>query len=473
MTKIVPVILCGGVGSRLWPLSRQALPKQFLKLYGELSLLQETCLRVTQKKLFTAPILACNEDYRFKVLDELRAIDIAPLDVLLEPAAKSTAPAIALACLLAQQTSPGDLVLALPSDSMIGEAASFLEAVKAAAKLAQEGVLVTFGAKPDKPATGYGYIQRGEKAGGGFRIARFVEKPPLAKAKQMFRDKKYLWNCGMFLFDPAAYLEELKRFEPAMVKACQAAMKAAERDGQFLRPGAAQFGKSPSKSIDYAVMEHTDKAAVVPLETFWSDVGNWASLWEVVGGDAQGNSILGDVIAKDVENSYLRAESKLLVTIGMKDTVVVETRDAVLVCDKAHADTISDIVSTLKQNKRREMQSYPQEYRPWGHYENYNSDGEFLVKRIVVNPFSKLSLQMHKHRSEHWVIVKGTAVVTRGDERIVLREGQSTYIPKGTKHRLENPTATPLVIVEVQTGEHLSEDDIVRYEDVYGRAKAP
>ncbi len=466
---IVPVILCGGVGSRMWPLSRQTYPKQFLRLYGNNSLLQETCLRVSDNQLFSAPILACNEEYRFRVADHLQQIGVSPMVILLEPCMRSTAPAAALAAMLAQKNAPDNLILVMPSDGLIKDGAAFTSAVRAGVELANQGYLVTFGIKPTKPATGYGYIQAGEKIGNGLHIESFIEKPNAPLAEKLCQQENVFWNSGMFLFRAGDYLEELEKFSPDIFHACMRALKKSNVDKDFLRPDISEFEACPKDSIDYAVMEHTSRAAVVPLECFWSDVGNWNALWEVLDNDSDGNSKLGDVILRDVANSYIRSENKLVVAIGLKDTIVVETQDAVLVCSKEHAELIGDVVEKLKNQDRREVYSQSKEYRPWGHYENFTADKNFLVKRIIVNPHSKLSLQVHEHRSEHWVVVKGTAVVTRGTERLVLKEGESTFISAKIEHRLENATSESLEIVEIQTGSYIGEDDITRLEDVYER----
>ena len=467
-----PVILSGGSGSRLWPLSRQNLPKQFLALVGERSLYQETVLRASRLPGAQAPVTVCSDDHRFMVGEQLQGIGVASGGILLEPVARNTSPAIALAALHLVAASPGATMLVLPADHLIEDEAAFRDAVDRAAALAVAGWLVTFGIQPDYPETGYGYIARGEALGeGGFKVARFVEKPDLATAEGYLADGGYAWNSGMFLFQAQRYLDELATHAPAMLDAVRKAHAAARADLDFIRVDADAFAASPNDSIDYAVMEKTLRAAVVPVSCGWSDIGSWSSLWAVAEHDANGNRTEGDVIAVDTRDSLVRAsERRLIATIGVEDLVVVDTPDATLVARKDRVQDVKAIVDKLKQAGRQEHLFHRKVYRPWGSYDSIDMGERFQVKRIVVKPGAALSLQKHHKRAEHWVVVSGTAEVTCDDKVFELHENQSTYIPLGSVHRLRNTGDKPVELIEVQSGSYLGEDDIVRLDDVYGRS---
>ena len=495
---IIPVILSGGSGSRLWPLSRELYPKQLLPLVSDRTMLQETVTRLEGLPGLGQPMVICNEQHRFMVAEQLRQVGADQATILLEPVGRNTAPAVALAALQAGAGGEDPLLLVLPADHVIRDAAAFRAAAQAGAALAEGGKLVTFGIVPDKAETGYGYIRAGEplegrglEAGGwgllqgsdtldpgsgtrdpkaaAYAVAAFVEKPDLATAERYVAAGDYYWNSGMFLFRASVYLEELGRFAPAMLAACRKALETAQQDLDFIRLDAAAFAACPADSIDYAVMEKTAAAAVIPLAAGWSDVGSWSALWEVAQADAAGNVLVGDVLAADSRNSYLHASSRMLATVGIADLVVVETADAVLVAGKDRVQDVKKIVEQLKRDGRGEALLHRKVNRPWGSYESIDSAERFQVKHIIVRPGATLSLQMHHHRAEHWVVVKGTARVTRGDEVLTLSENQSTYIPLGVTHRLENPGRIPLELIEVQSGSYLGEDDIVRFEDKYGR----
>lgn len=468
---LIPVILSGGVGSRLWPLSREHYPKQLLPLVGNKTLLQNTVMRLEPLADKLAPLMICNETHRFLVAEQLRSIGISPTRIILEPVGRNTAPAAAVAALTALALDPEAVLLVLPADHIIANAAAFCEAVTAGLPLAQANYLVTFGIVPNRPETGYGYINAVDaiEETKALSVKRFVEKPDIETAQQYISSGKYYWNSGMFLFKASQYLKELEQFEPDIVGTCRIAVDNALEDKYFLRLDEAAFKASPSNSIDYAVMENTNAAVVIPLEAGWNDVGAWSSLWEVSEQDNDSNVILGDVLTEKVHNSYLRAEHRLLAAIGIENLTIVETADAVLVAHKDHVQDVKKIVTRLKSENRPEAELHRKVYRPWGYYETIDTEERFKVKRITVNPGASLSLQKHYHRSEHWVVVKGTARITHGDETFIITENQSTYIPLGIKHRLENPGKLPLEIIEVQSGSYLGEDDIVRYEDVYGR----
>jgi mannose-1-phosphate guanylyltransferase/mannose-6-phosphate isomerase len=469
---ITPVLLSGGSGTRLWPLSREALPKQFLALTGPRTLLQETALRVAGAG-FAAPVAICARDHRFLVAEQLREAGIAGARIVLEPAGRGTAPAAAVAALLAAEEEPEALLLLMPADHVITEPGAFAAALDVAAAAARTGALATFGITPTAPETGYGYIKAGAAlpgVPGAFRVARFVEKPDRVTAERYLAEGGYGWNSGMFLFRADALLAEMARLEPALLAACRAAVRQAKRDPDFLRLEEAAFLSLSSRSIDHAVMEHTDKAAVVPAAIGWSDVGSWQSLWEIAGHGPDDNVMLGEVVAECVRGSYLRSEGPLVAAIGVEDLVVVAARDAVLVSRRDQVQDVKAIVDRLKAVGSERHAQHALVRRPWGSYENIDAGDGFLVKRITVDPGQKLSLQMHHHRAEHWVVVQGTALATCGERQITLKPGETTYIPLGTRHRLENPGQVPLVLIEVQSGAHLSEDDIVRFEDIYGRA---
>jgi mannose-1-phosphate guanylyltransferase / mannose-6-phosphate isomerase len=471
---IIPVILSGGSGSRLWPLSRELYPKQLLPLVSDRTMLQETVIRLEGLPELGQPMVICNEQHRFMVAEQLRQVGAEQATILLEPVGRNTAPAVALAALQAGAAGEDPLLLVLPADHVIRDAAAFRAAAQAGAALAEEERLVTFGIVPDKAETGYGYIKAGASLASpvpaaAFAVAAFVEKPDLATAERYVAAGDYYWNSGMFLFRASVYLEELERFAPAMLAACRKALETAQQDLDFIRVDAAAFAACPADSIDYAVMEKTAAAAVIPLAAGWSDVGSWSALWEVAQADAAGNVLVGDVLAADSRNSYLHASSRMLATVGVEDLVVVETADAVLVAGKDRVQDVKKIVEQLKRDGRGEALLHRKVNRPWGSYESIDSAERFQVKHIIVRPGATLSLQMHHHRAEHWVVVRGTARVTRGDEVLTLSENQSTYIPLGVTHRLENPGRIPLELIEVQSGSYLGEDDIVRFEDKYGR----
>ena len=470
-TAITPVILSGGVGTRLWPLSRRALPKQLLALSGDATMLQQTLSRVSGEG-FAAPIVICADEHRFLIAEQLREAGIAGARIVLEPAGRGTAPAAAIAALLVEAENPGGLVLLMPSDHLVADQQAFSAAVTVAARAAGAGALVTFGITPTAPETGYGYILAGEamaEAEGAFRIAQFVEKPDRATAERYLATSTYSWNSGMFLFRADTFLSEMTRLEPASLDACRSSLAGGRKDLDFIRLEEGSFLACTSQSIDYAVMERTEKAAMVPVSMGWSDVGSWQSLWEIAPRTADGNIELGDVLAEDVRNSYLRSEGPLLAAMGVEDLVVVATRDAVLVSRRDRSQDVKRIVERLESASRDLHLVHPVSYRPWGSFEVIASGSGFQVKRLVVRPGQKLSLQMHHHRAEHWVVVEGAAQVTCGERVVLLYAGQSIFIPKGSKHRLENSGEAPLHVIEVQSGGYLGEDDIVRFEDNYGR----
>jgi len=470
MSRIVPVILSGGSGTRLWPLSREHYPKQLLALAGELTMLQETAMRLDGAEQAPA-FVVCNEEHRFLVAEQLRQIDRLPQDILLEPFGRNTAPALTLAALAVTAREPSAVMLVMPADHVIRDQAVFHAAVQMGKVEALAGRLVTFGIVPTQPETGYGYIRKGPMLASDdvYQVGSFVEKPDDATARAYLESGEYLWNSGIFMMTAARWLEEIRRFRPDIADACMAAWQGGKRDMDFFRLDKEVFGRCPSDSIDYAVMEKTDNAVVIPLDAGWSDIGAWSSLWEVSQRDADGNVLQGDVMALHSHNTLLIAQHRFVAAVGLEDVIVVETADAVLVAHKDQAQDVKVIVSRLKDARRSEHVSHRKVYRPWGCYEGVDAGQRFQVKRITVNPGAALSLQMHHHRAEHWIVVTGTARVTRGDEVFLLTENQSTYIPLGTKHRLENPGAMPLEMIEVQSGGYLGEDDIVRFEDKYNR----
>lgn len=468
---LIPVLLSGGVGSRLWPLSRELNPKQFLPLTGEESLLAQTALRVAEIKDVEAPIIVCNDEHRFLVAEQLRLQEICPQSIVLEPVGRNTAPAVAVAALQAVKVNPEAVLLVLPADHVIKDTPAFAQAVETGMKQAAKGKLVTFGIVPASPETGYGYIRRGVKDENGcYPIQEFVEKPSLDVAEQYVQSGDYLWNSGMFLLGAQAFLDELEACAPEILEAVKVAVSNSTTDLDFVRLDAQAFAACPSDSIDYAVMEKTQQGMVVPLSCGWSDVGSWSSLWDVGEKDAKGNVSHGDVITSDSKDSYIYSSSRLVTTVGIEGIVVVETADAVMVANKARVQDIKSIVNQLKQQNREEYKSHTKVYRPWGSYESLVTSDRFQVKRIIVKPGEKLSLQLHHHRAEHWIVVSGTAVVTCDDKEFILSEDQSTYIPLGTKHRLANTGVIPLELIEVQSGSYLGEDDIVRFDDIYGRS---
>lgn len=464
---MIPVILSGGSGTRLWPLSRGQYPKQFLPLVSRQTMLQETLCRLHGLEGLEKPIAVCNEDHRFMVAEQLREVNAKPTAIILEPVGRNTAPAVALAALAA---APDAVLLVLPSDHVIIDIASFQEAVKKANRLAMQDSLVTFGIVPTRPETGYGYIKRSPTAhDDAYPVAAFVEKPDLKTANDYVNSGDYFWNSGMFAFKAGVFLQELAKFNPKMLEVCREAYAAAQIDADFVRVNPDIFALCPSDSIDYAVMEKTDRAMVIPLDAGWNDVGSWSALWDVTEKDAFGNAIRGDVMTVDAHNSFIHSENKLVAVIGIRDLVIVETADAVMVAPKDRVQDVKLMVEQLKQAKRQEVEIHRKIYRPWGHYDSVDNGERHKTKRIVVKPGGKLSVQMHHHRAEHWVVVKGTALVSKGDESMLLSENQSTFIPLGVVHRLENPGVIPLEMVEVQSGSYLGEDDIVRFSDHYGR----
>ncbi|MES2260821.1 MAG: mannose-1-phosphate guanylyltransferase/mannose-6-phosphate isomerase [Pseudomonadota bacterium] len=469
--KIYPVILSGGAGTRLWPLSRAVLPKQLLPLVTDKTMLQETALRVTGRAELMAPLVVCGNEHRFLVAEQMREIGVTPLAIMLEPVGRNTAPAVAAAAHYLKKVDPEAVMLVLPADHVINDVAAFHAAIERAVPLVRDGALATFGIVPTGPETGYGYIQSGAEAGAAqcFKVDRFVEKPDRATAEGFVAAGNYFWNSGMFLFRGDSYLRELEQFQPAIAAAAEAAVRQDYRDLDFCRLDEKAFTDCPSDSIDYAVMEKTRHAVVVPASIGWSDVGSWSALWEVQQRDADGNATRGDVYLDGVSGSLVRAESRIVAMIGVKDLVVVETNDAVLVAHKDQVQRVKQVVEHLKNHGRTEHLHHTKVYRPWGCYEGIDIGERFQVKRITVNPGGKLSLQMHHHRAEHWVVVSGTARVTCGDKVSLLTENESTFIPIGMNHRLENPGKLPLHLIEVQSGSYLGEDDIVRFEDVYQR----
>ncbi len=469
---LYPVILSGGVGSRLWPLSRECYPKQFLDVAATgQTLVQETLHRLDGLAGLQAPLVVCNEAHRFLVAEQLRENPLGPARILLEPVGRNTAPAVAVAALQALRESPDAVLAIFPADHLVAEPARLRVAIEQAATAAAEGWLVTFGIVPTHAETGYGYIEAGAPIDGGaaLRVTRFVEKPQAEAAREYLAAGGFYWNSGMFVMRASDCLQALQQFAPKILRACEAAMAEATEDLDFIRLGEAGFTACPADSIDYAVMEHTEAAVTLPLEAGWSDLGSWATLMEAGQADADGNVIMGDVLTEASRNNYVRAESRLVATVGLQDHVVVETADSVLVAPRDQVQAVKRIVERLQADGRCEAQEHRQVHRPWGSYEGLVQGERFQVKRIIVNPGCQLSLQKHHHRAEHWIVVKGTARVTRGDETFLLGENESTYIPLGTVHRLDNPGMIPLELVEVQSGSYLGEDDIIRIEDVYGR----
>jgi mannose-1-phosphate guanylyltransferase/mannose-6-phosphate isomerase len=477
-----PVILCGGSGTRLWPLSREQHPKQLLALAGGHTMLQATALRINAGAMpagwhVQPPVLIVNEEYRFTTAEQLRLVSVTPAAIILEPVGRNTAPALTVAALSAVQGEDDPVLVVMPADHVMSGSERFRDAVAQATELAADGRLVTFGITPTAPNTGYGYIQLGDRIPGyhAHAITRFAEKPDLETAQGYLSSGDYLWNSGIFVMRASVWIAQMERFRPDILSACKAAMAASTRDRDFLRVGAEAFTACPSDSIDYAVMEKLMSSdgpqlgAVLPLNAGWSDVGAWSTLWEIGDKDADGNALEGDVIAVGTRDTLVRAESRLVACVGVRDMVVVETPDAVLVAHRDELQQIKEVVARLKAAGRPECDTHRKVYRPWGSYDGVDSGHRFQVKRIVVNPGASLSLQMHHHRAEHWIVVVGTARVTRGEETFLLSENQSTYIPLGTSHRLENPGKVPLELIEVQSGAYLGEDDIIRFEDTYGR----
>lgn len=473
---MIPVILSGGSGTRLWPLSRSSYPKQFLPITEEKTLFQLTLERISilNQALanFQNPIIVTNENHRFIVAEQLR-LQKNSAQILLEPVARNTAPAIAAAAELALSRGEDPVLLILAADHVIEQQEAFNQAVAVGLSAAESGKLVTFGIVPTAPETGYGYIKAQQKVEQSelksYPVTEFVEKPNRATAEQYVADGSYLWNSGMFMFKASTYLQELEKFNPAIAKNAKNALQNSKNDLDFVRLDKTSFEQCPEDSIDYAVMEKTEHVVVVPLDANWNDVGAWNSVWEVSQKDENGNSLRGDVIAQDTHNSLIHAENRLVSALGLENVVVIETADAVLVADQSKVQDIKKIVEKLKSNQRCEVDAHRKVYRPWGSYDSIDQGSRYQVKCIVVNPGQKLSLQMHHHRAEHWIVVNGTAKVRKGDETVILTENQSIYIPLGETHALENPGKVPLELIEVQSGSYLGEDDIVRFEDVYGR----
>ncbi|MBT0963646.1 mannose-1-phosphate guanylyltransferase/mannose-6-phosphate isomerase [Denitromonas iodatirespirans] len=479
--QLQPVILSGGSGTRLWPLSREQYPKQLLALAGAETMLQATALRLDglsgECTVAERPMVVCNEDYRFMTAEQLRAIGKASDRIILEPAGRNTAPALTLAALAAIADGEDPLLLVMPADHVIGEREAFQQAVVVGARMAAQGAMVSFGIVPERAETGYGYIRCGADYAEGVRmIAEFVEKPDVSTAERYLASGDYLWNSGIFLVRAGVWLRAMAQLQPEILNACESAMRGCRRDSDFIRVDAQAFAACPSDSIDYAVMEHLPTRAdvgipgvVVPLAAAWSDLGAWDALWQIAEKDGQGNVGQGDVLFEDVHGTLAIATDRMVACVGVRDLVVVETPDAVMVLDKSRTQDVKKIVARLKAELRPQASAHRKIQRPWGYYDSIDSGDRFQVKRIVVNPGASLSLQMHHHRAEHWIVVTGTARVTRGDETFLLSENQSTYIPLGTTHRLENPGRLPLEMIEVQSGSYLGEDDIVRFEDSYGR----
>ena len=471
---MIPVVMSGGSGTRLWPYSRKLYPKQLLPVVDESStMLQATLSRLDGLDGLAEPIVVCNEEHRFIVAEQLRQEGVAQASIVLEPFGRNTAPAIAVAAIQAKNLGQSDQVLlVLAADHVITQEAAFHQAIEVANKAAKAGELVTFGIVPTHPETGFGYIQRGAQASseGVYGVSQFVEKPSAEIAKGYVDSGEYYWNSGMFMFTAERYLAELAKHAPDMLAACEKAVAGEAPDLDFIRLDRDAFAACPDDSVDYAVMEKADNVVVVPLDAGWSDVGSWTGVWDVCDKDEQGNVLKGDVIAKDTRNCYVQGERKLVTTLGLTNVAVVETDDAILVADMAKVQDVKSIVADLKAADRNEANLHRKVYRPWGYYDSIDSGERFQVKRIVVKPGAQLSLQMHHHRAEHWIVVSGTALVTNGDKDILLTENQSTYIPLGVKHRLENPGAIDLELIEVQSGSYLGEDDIVRFEDNYGRS---
>lgn len=468
----LPVIMAGGSGTRLWPLSRQLNPKQFLPLVDpDLTMLQATIQRLDGLDHAT-PRLICNENHRFLAAEQLRQLGLEEANIILEPVGRNTAPAIALAALqaLSEQTDP--IMLVLAADHLIQDVNAFHQSIAKALVLAESGKLVTFAITPTHPETGYGYLQMGAAVGeGGFEVSRFVEKPNLATAQDYLAQGSYFWNSGMFMFRASRYIQELERFQPTIVSVCREALAKGAQDMHFTRVDSAIFSSSPDDSIDYAVMEKTSDAVMVPLNAGWSDIGSWSAIWDSGEKNEQGNLFKGDVLSENTSGSYVHATHRLVTTVGVENLIIVETKDAVLVAHKDHVQDVKKIVDQLKGCKRHEHTNHREVYRPWGVYDSIDNGERYQVKRITVKPGEKLSVQMHHHRAEHWIVVSGTARVTNGEKTYLVTENQSTYIPIGQIHALENPGMIPLELIEVQSGSYLGEDDIVRFEDIYGRVK--
>jgi len=469
VTTIFPVILSGGAGTRLWPLSREMYPKQLLALTGKSTMLQETATRLAGVGDVRPPIIVCNEAHRFIVAEQMQSFQVEPTAILLEPAGRNTAPAVALAALKARELDVEAILIVAPADHVIRDAHIFQQAVNVAAAHAEQGKLVTFGIVAHAPETGYGYIRRGSGDGPAYPVAQFIEKPPLDMASRFVASGDYYWNSGMFVFKASRYLAELGKFAPDILEATIAAYGAAKADLDFVRIDKHAFEACRGESIDYAVMEKTDDAVVLPLDAGWSDVGSWSSLFDALATDEDGNVLQGDVIVHDTHDCYVHSTSRLVTAVGMEDHIIVETKDAILVAPKNRVQDVKDLVAKIKKCGRSEPSLHREVFRPWGSYDSIDTGARFQVKRLSVKPGGILSLQMHHHRAEHWIVVQGTARITCGDKTFLLTEDESTYIPIGAAHRIENPGKVALHIVEIQSGPYLGEDDIVRFEDNYGR----
>lgn len=472
--KITPVILSGGSGTRLWPISRELSPKQFSDFFGKESLFQKTVLRTKEKDTFQNPVIICNSEHRFNVSESLNDIHLEPKSIILEPIGKNTAPAIAIAAIdiVTNNKKNDDIMLVMPSDHIIENEKKFLKQVEIAYEAAKQEYLVTFGIVPDSPETGYGYIKKSTKIKDlkeTFLVDEFVEKPDLKTAKEFIKAKNYFWNSGIFMFKASTYLEELQRYNNAIFLNCCNSYNYATKDLGFIRLESEHFDKCPDISVDYCIMEKTKKSALVPLDAKWSDVGSWDSIHNISDKDKDNNSIIGDVKTLNTKNCYINSEDKLVATIGVKDLIIVSLKDTILIANKNNAQDVKTLFNMLKEEKRDECLGHAKVHRPWGSFETIYLSDRTKVKKIIVNPKSCLSLQMHNHRAEHWIVIKGTAYVTCDTKEFIMTEDQSTYIPIGKKHRLENKGKIPLEIIEVQTGSYLGEDDIIRFSDIYGR----
>lgn len=468
---ITPVILSGGTGTRLWPLSRKSYPKQLLRLVGDSSLLQQAVARAADRTMFAPPVIVANAEHRFAIAEQLRANGVTDARIVLEPVGRNTGPAVAASALLLLADDPDATLLVMPSDHVIGEHDAFVAAIKEAAAAAGSGSLVLFGIRPDRPETGYGYIRSGAPVQTGSPVRRvdaFVEKPDAATAERYVKDG-YLWNSGIFLLPAAGVVDAFERLQPEILAAAREAVEERSSDLDFIRLGGGAFAAAPSISLDRAVMEKTDRAAVLPVDFGWSDAGTWTGLWSLAERDTDGNAVIGDAVTVDTLNSYVRSEGPVVTTLGVSDLVVVATLDAVLVAAKGADQKVSDLVTLLKEKGTEAAVQSPWVHRPWGYYQSVHSGERFQVKRITVNPGARLSLQRHKHRAEHWVVVTGTALVTRDADKLTVSENESVFLPQGCLHRLENPTDAPLHLIEVQSGTYLGEDDIERIEDDFAR----
>ena len=475
MSALFPVILSGGSGTRLWPLSRAMYPKQFIRFHDHqsASFLGATLTRLPREKGFNAPVLLCNNDHRFLVREELERTGLEAQSIILEPVARNTAPAIAVAALNALKAAPDAILIVMPSDHVVRDGAAFVDAVLAAAKVAAKGKLVLLGIKPDCAHTGYGYIRKGavlEKGSRAFRVEAFVEKPEAAKAQSYLKDGGYYWNSGIFILNARVLIDELNRLHPEIVAAAASALAHAKPDLGFTRLDGEAFAQAPSISIDYAVMERTREAAMLAIDVGWNDVGSWSSLWDIAPHDKAGNFVQGEAVLTDTKGSYIHSDKALVATIGVENLIIVNTPDALLVADKSRTQDVSKLVAKLKASGRKEHEQHLRNFRPWGFFETLSLASRFQVKLLHVNPGAKLSMQMHHHRSEHWVVVQGTAKVVVGDREQLVRENESVYIQATQWHRLENPGKVPLELIEVQLGSYLGEDDILRTDDVYNRA---